>query len=81
MAERDRAAVDVDLVEGEAHVLDEAEHDGRERLVDLDEVDVVDGQPGLGERLAGGGRGPVSMMVGSEPETAAETIRARGVSP
>src|SRR5690606_27022527 len=51
-------AVDVDLVQGQAHVLDEAQHDRGERLVDLDEVDVVDGQPGLGERLAGGGRGP-----------------------
>ena len=57
MAQRDRAAVDVDLVQGQAHVLDEAQHDGGERLVDLDQVDVVDGQPGLGERLAGGGRG------------------------
>src|SRR5690606_25061006 len=53
----DGAAVDVDLVQGQAHVLDEAQHDRGERLVDLDEVDVVDGQPGLGERLAGGGCG------------------------
>src|SRR5690606_39701341 len=42
----DGAAVDVDLVQGQAHVLDEAQHDRGERLVDLDEVDVVDGQPG-----------------------------------
>ena len=27
------------------------------------------------------GVGPVSMMVGSEPMTAADTMRARGVSP
>jgi hypothetical protein len=57
VTEGDRAAVDVDLVQGQSHVPDEAQDDRRERLVDLDQVDVVDGQPGLGERLAGGGGG------------------------
>ncbi len=37
--------------------------------------------PALASALRVAGAGPVSMMVGSEPETAAETIRARGVSP
>ena len=37
--------------------------------------------PALASALRVAGAGPVSMMVGSEPETAAETIRARGVRP
>ncbi len=37
--------------------------------------------PALASALRVAGAGPVSMMVGSEPETAAETMRARGVSP
>ena len=37
--------------------------------------------PALARALRVAGAGPVSMMVGSEPETAAETIRARGVRP
>ena len=57
VAHGDRAAVDVDLLHVEAHVLDEAQHDRRERLVDLDQVEVVDREPGLGQRLLGGGRG------------------------
>ena len=42
VAERDRAAVDVDLGEVGAGLLLPREHDRRERLVDLDEVDVVE---------------------------------------
>ncbi|GAA2261741.1 hypothetical protein GCM10010415_25620 [Streptomyces atrovirens] len=34
-----------------------------------------------GQRVLGAGGGPVSMMVGSAPETAAETTRARGAGP
>ena len=37
--------------------------------------------PALASALREAGAGPVSMMVGSDPLTAAETIRARGVSP
>ncbi len=53
----------------------------RERLVDLDEIEVARREAGLLERLARGGRGPVSMIVGSAPETAVARIRARGRSP
>src|SRR3954447_25851314 len=56
VARRDGPTVDVDLVRGQVEVLHEPQDDGRERLVDLDEVEVVDGQPGLLQRLAGRGR-------------------------
>src|SRR5690606_37248998 len=53
--ERDRAPVHVDLLAIEAQVADELlGHDG-EGLVDLEEVDVVDGQARLLEHLARGG--------------------------
>ena len=38
-------------------------------------------RPALASALRAAGAGPVSMMVGSAPETAAATMRARGVSP
>src|SRR3954470_22892517 len=41
MAHRDRAAVDVQLVDVDAEILRGRQHLRRERLVDLDEVDVV----------------------------------------
>jgi hypothetical protein len=53
----DRAAVDVDLLHVEAHVAHEAQDDGGEGLVDLDEVELVDADARLGQRLARGGRG------------------------
>src|SRR3954454_9886103 len=56
MAERDGAAVHVDLVLVDAEHPDRVEHHGGERLVDLPEVDVVGREPGLLERdLRGGG--------------------------
>src|SRR3954447_3418124 len=59
MPERDRAAVDVDLGEVGARLLLPREHHGRERLVDLDEVDVVEAPPRLRQRVCSGrdGRG------------------------
>ena len=51
MAHRDRAAVDVDLLVRHAELLHEAHRHRGERLVDLEQVDVVDRQAGLGERL------------------------------
>ena len=38
-------------------------------------------RPARASALRAAGAGPVSMMVGSAPETAVEMIRARGVSP
>ena len=57
--------------------LDEAQHDGGERLVDLDEVEVVDGDAGLGERLLRRGRraGEHDRRVG------AARRRSRGCAP
>ena len=52
VAEGDRPAVDVELLLGDAEVPGRGDHLGGERLVDLDEVDVVDGHSGAGERLA-----------------------------
>ena len=40
------------------------DHLGREGLVDLDEVDVVDGEPGAGERLREASTGPRPMISG-----------------
>src|SRR5690606_29941514 len=53
VADGDRAAVDVQLVVVDAEVLGRRQDLRGERLVDLDQVDVVDGHPGVGERLAG----------------------------
>jgi hypothetical protein len=55
---RDRPAVDVDLVEVGAGLLLPGEHDRGERLVDLEHVDVVDGEPGAVEHLLGRGDDP-----------------------
>ncbi len=57
MAERDGAAVDVDLVLVDAEHPDRVQRHGCERLVDLPQVDLVRGQPGLLECLLRGVRG------------------------
>src|SRR3954470_4545428 len=51
---RNGATVDVELLVGDVQVLLELQHDGRERLVQLEQVDVVHGQAGAVEHLAGG---------------------------
>ena len=55
MAERDGAAVRVDLRHVGTGGALPAEHDRRERLVDLDQVDVVDREPVAFEQVLGGG--------------------------
>ena len=51
--------------------LQELEHDGGERLVDLDQVDVVDRHAGLLRgNASAAGPGAVSMITGSVPATA-----------
>src|SRR4051812_50213402 len=57
MTHRDRAADDVGALVREAQVLHELHRHGGERLVDLQQVDVVDRHAGLGEHLVAGGRG------------------------
>ena len=54
MAERDRAAIDVDLCTVELEVADEFFGDDRKRLVDLEQVDIVEREACLGQHLAGG---------------------------
>ena len=54
VADRDRAAVHVELVDVDAQVAVAGDDLRGERLVDLDQVDVVDGHPGPGQRLLGG---------------------------
>jgi hypothetical protein len=49
---RDRPAVDVDLVVRHAHFLHEPHRHGGEGFVDLEQVDLVEGHPGLGQGLA-----------------------------
>ena len=53
MSERDRAAVDVDLLAIEAELLFDREVLRRERLVDLEEIDVVERQLLLAEQPCG----------------------------
>src|ERR1700730_7493347 len=57
VAHRDGTADHVELLVGHVKVALQAQGHRREGLVDLDEVDVVDCQPGLGERLARGRSG------------------------
>src|SRR5215212_10146908 len=72
VAHGDRAAVDVELLVGNVQVLLELQHHRRERLIQLEQVDVVDRQPGAVEHLAGGRRRAGQHDHG---------IRARGVNP
>src|SRR4029078_3300278 len=57
VAERDGAPVDVDAREVAARLLLPREDDRRERLVDLDEVDLVERHPRARERVRGAGDG------------------------
>jgi hypothetical protein len=67
VAERDRAAVDVDAVLVDAEQPHRVQRDRGERLVDLPQIDVAGLQPGLVQRLARGrrrGGGQVGEVVG-----------------
>jgi hypothetical protein len=55
MAQGDGAAVHVDLFFGQAELADAAERLGRKGFVQLDEVEVGDGETGAGQGLLGGG--------------------------
>ena len=57
MAQRDRAAIGVDLLQVDVQLLGPCQHHRGEGLVDLDNVDIVHRQAGLGERVLGGGDG------------------------
>src|SRR5215813_13030108 len=57
MAERDRAAVDVQAIGGDLQLALAINRLAGERLVELDDVDVADAEAGLGEELAHRGNG------------------------
>src|SRR5882757_6801804 len=54
VAHRDGTTVDVELLVGDVQVLLELQHHRGERLVQLEQVDVVDRQAGTVQHLAGG---------------------------
>src|SRR5205085_8897256 len=67
VAERDRAAVDVDAVLLDAQLADRLQGHRRERLVDLPQVDVARLQARLVQRALGGARrrrGQVGEVIG-----------------
>ena len=70
MAERQRAAVEVDAGVVEAEFAVHGERLDGEGLVALDDLQVFDGELGAAQRLPGGGTGPMPMIVGSQPATA-----------
>ena len=82
VAHGDGAAVDVDAGGVDVEGLQEAEDDGGEGLVDLEEVDVGDAPCRRSRRIFSvTGTGPVSMIVGSVPILAVALMRARGLRP
>ena len=68
--ERDRAAVDVDLVRIEIERLHAGQRLRGERLVQLDQVDLIERQPGLLEHLRIAGTGPMPNSSGATPAVA-----------
>src|SRR5215211_6461521 len=77
MAERDGPTVDVRLVEVHTHFTYHGQSLGRERLVELDEVDVVHREPGLLQHLRDGHRRSDAHDLGpdatnGEPDEAGE---------
>jgi hypothetical protein len=81
MAERDRAAVHVRPGEVELERAPAADGDRGKGFVDLDRVEIADREPRLASAFFVAGIGPVSMIVGSTPTVAIDTMRARGRSP
>src|SRR5699024_1168576 len=67
VAERDRPAVDVELVVVDAEILGGRQHLRGEGLVELDQVDVVDGHVGERERPTGRLDGPEPHDLGADP--------------
>ena len=66
----DRAAVDVEPVQVDAQVAVGRDDLGRERLVDLHQVDVIDGHAGVRQRAAGTpATGPSPMISGDSADS------------
>src|SRR4051794_30909656 len=81
MAERDSAAVHVELLVRDAELARRREHLRRERLVQLHEVDVVDPEAGAVERFPRGRHRADPHVRGSTPATPLDTTRASGSRP
>jgi len=75
MAEGDGAPVHVDAVHVRLQFLAPGEHDRRERLVDLHEVDPCSAIFVRSRTLLVAGMGPVSIVTGSTPTTEKPTNR------
>jgi len=60
---------------GDLEVVEEREHLDRERLVDLDQADVVHREPLPGQELLVAGTGPMPMTSGSTPANWKSTRR------
>ena len=70
VAEGDRAAVGVDLVLIEPEVVDHGECLGREGLVELDDLDLLELAPRAFRTRRTAGTGPMPMSLGSTPQLA-----------
>lgn len=83
MSERDGAAVGIDMrrVVCEPELASDCQRLRCERLVELDDVDLVEGSFSRPSSLRVAGTGPMPMIRGATPATAAPTIRARGLRP
>ena len=81
MTESDGSPVDVHLRGIEAELLDDRQRLRGEGFVQLDEVDLIEGEPGQLERLGNGINGPMPISSGKQPAVAKETKRARGWMP
>ena len=64
MAERDRAAVHVQAIRIDRQLAQAGEHLRRERFVQLDEIDLIERQPGLLQDLLHGRHRPDAELLG-----------------
>src|SRR5205823_9429018 len=78
MAERDGAAVDVELLLRDLEGTGTGEHLASERLVDLRQVHLLHREAGPPERLLARRHGPPAMISGSTPATAVARTVASG---
>ncbi len=65
MSQRDRSAIDIDPVEVDPDVIDAGKHLGRERLIDLHEIDVTDRELRELERVSHGIDGSEAHDLGA----------------
>ncbi len=81
MPERDRAAVDVQTIGIDRQFAQAGEHLRGERLVQLHEIHLLEGEPALVRTFSMAGTGPMPNRSGSTPAVANATTRPSGSSP